>query len=119
MQAMKKYSCIKIIILSLTLILLKALSVLGQNHEFGNEGQKGLTGEQLKDLKKGKIVFCATGSQKKQPSLIEASIIFDKTPQESWDLLSKDELEIGYGIYVYHVDAPGIGDKIGKFAVIK
>lgn len=38
---------------------------------------------------------------------------------ESWDMLSKDGLEIAFGIYIYHVDAPGIGEKIGKFAIIK
>ena len=37
----------------------------------------------------------------------------------SWDLLSKDGLEIAYGIYIYHIDAPGIGETTGKFAVIK
>jgi len=37
----------------------------------------------------------------------------------SWDLLSKDNLEIAYGVYIYHVSAPGIGNKIGKFAIIK
>jgi len=38
---------------------------------------------------------------------------------ESWDLVSKDGMDIAYGIYIYHVEAPGIGEKIGKFAVIK
>jgi len=38
---------------------------------------------------------------------------------EAWNMLSKDGLEIAYGIYIYHVDAPGIGEKIGKFALIK
>lgn len=38
---------------------------------------------------------------------------------EPWDLRSKDGREIAYGIYIYHVDAPGVGEKIGKFAVIK
>ncbi|MCF7800647.1 MAG: hypothetical protein K9N34_01385 [Candidatus Marinimicrobia bacterium] len=38
---------------------------------------------------------------------------------QSWDLLSRDGLEIAYGMYIYHVDAPGIGTKVGKFAVIK
>jgi hypothetical protein len=28
-------------------------------------------------------------------------------------------MDIAYGIYVYHVEAPGIGEKIGRFAVIK
>lgn len=36
-----------------------------------------------------------------------------------WDLLSRDNLAISYGIYIYHVDAPGIGEKVGKFAIIK
>ena len=36
-----------------------------------------------------------------------------------WDMLSKDNLEIAYGIYLYHIDAPGIGQKTGTFAIIK
>ena len=36
-----------------------------------------------------------------------------------WDLLTKDNLEIAYGIYIYHVEAKGVGNKTGKFAVIK
>ncbi len=39
--------------------------------------------------------------------------------QEPWNLLSKDGQEIAYGVYIYHVTAPGIGEKIGKFAIIK
>jgi len=39
--------------------------------------------------------------------------------QESWDLVSRDGMDIAYGIYVFHVDAPGIGEKIGRFAIIK
>lgn len=38
---------------------------------------------------------------------------------ESWDLISKDGNEISYGVYIFHVDAPGVGEKIGRFAVIK
>ena len=38
---------------------------------------------------------------------------------EIWDMLSRDNLEIAYGIYIYHVEAEGIGEKIGKFVVIK
>ncbi|MBN1541267.1 hypothetical protein JW992_03905, partial [candidate division KSB1 bacterium] len=37
----------------------------------------------------------------------------------AWDLVSKDGMDISYGIYLYHVDAPGIGEHMGKFAVIK
>ena len=33
--------------------------------------------------------------------------------------LSKENLSITYGIYIYHVDAPEIGQKTGTFGVIK
>jgi len=36
-----------------------------------------------------------------------------------WDVLSDEKFEIAYGIYVYHIDAPGIGTKTGTFAIIK
>ena len=36
-----------------------------------------------------------------------------------WDMLSKDRLEVSYGIYIYHIDAGELGSKIGKFAIIK
>ncbi|MFC1569326.1 hypothetical protein ACFL4L_03760 [bacterium] len=38
---------------------------------------------------------------------------------EIWNMLSKDQLDISYGVYVYYVDAGKLGTKIGKFAVIK
>ena len=37
----------------------------------------------------------------------------------SWDLVSEDGMDIAYGVYIYHVDAPDVGEHIGKFAVIK
>jgi hypothetical protein len=43
--------------------------------------------------------------------------IWDGT--EIWDMLTKDKLDVAFGVYIYHVDAPGIGSKIGKFAIIK
>ncbi len=39
--------------------------------------------------------------------------------EEPWGLVSKDGMDIAPGIYIYHVDAPGIGEKIGRFAIIK
>ena len=36
-----------------------------------------------------------------------------------WDMLSKDNLDISYGVYIYYVDAGELGEKIGKFAIIK
>ena len=43
----------------------------------------------------------------------------EKNRRLAWDLRTKDGLEISHGIYFYVVDAPGIGSKTGKFAVIK
>ena len=42
-----------------------------------------------------------------------------KDGTEIWNMLSKDQLDISYGVYVYHVDAGELGNKVGKFAVIK
>ena len=45
------------------------------------------------------------------------NLITDGT--EDWNMLSEDNLSISYGVYIYHVDAPGIGKTMGKFAVVK
>jgi len=37
----------------------------------------------------------------------------------TWNLVTEDGMDIAYGVYIYHVDAPGVGEHIGKFAVIK
>jgi hypothetical protein len=39
--------------------------------------------------------------------------------QLAWDLVTRDGMNIAYGVYIFHVDAPGIGEHIGRFAVIK
>jgi hypothetical protein len=39
--------------------------------------------------------------------------------QLAWDLTTRDGMNIAYGIYLFHVDAPGIGQSVGRFAVIK
>ena len=37
-----------------------------------------------------------------------------------WDMLTRENLEIAAGMYIYHIDAQQIGEeKVGKFAVIK
>ncbi len=38
---------------------------------------------------------------------------------EEWDVISKDNMQIAPGNYIYHVEAPGVGNKIGRFMVIK
>ncbi len=37
---------------------------------------------------------------------------------EPWDLTTKDGLEVATGLYIYHVDAEGIGSIIGKFVIV-
>ncbi|ARA94156.1 hypothetical protein AWN76_014005 [Rhodothermaceae bacterium RA] len=39
--------------------------------------------------------------------------------QLAWDLLTRDGMDVAYGVYLYHVEAPGIGEHVGRFAVIK
>ncbi|MEM1054502.1 MAG: hypothetical protein AAGI52_03170 [Bacteroidota bacterium] len=36
-----------------------------------------------------------------------------------WDLLNESNLEVAYGVYLFHVDAPGVGETTGTFAIIK
>jgi hypothetical protein len=36
-----------------------------------------------------------------------------------WDLLTNGNLTAAYGVYIYHIDAPGVGEKIGKMAIVK
>jgi len=37
---------------------------------------------------------------------------------EPWDLTTSDGLEVASGLYIYHVEAEGIGTKVGKFAIV-
>ncbi|MDW7680390.1 MAG: hypothetical protein SCK70_07475, partial [bacterium] len=50
--------------------------------------------------------------------VIEHNSLMDDGSAE-WDVLTRDKLTLSYGVYIYHVDAPGVGQKIGKFAIIK
>jgi hypothetical protein len=37
----------------------------------------------------------------------------------AWNLRTKDNLEVAPGLYVFHVEAPGMGTHMGKFAIVK
>jgi hypothetical protein len=50
-------------------------------------------------------------------TLTKSSPIHDGSLE--WNLVTEDGMDIAFGMYIYHVDAPGIGEHIGKFAVIK
>jgi hypothetical protein len=49
--------------------------------------------------------------------VVDATSSWDGTA--TWNLQSKDNLDVAYGIYIYHIDAGEVGTKIGKFAIIK
>jgi hypothetical protein len=38
---------------------------------------------------------------------------------EEWNLLTKDNMDIAYGLYIYHIEAPGIGEYVGRMIIIK
>lgn len=39
--------------------------------------------------------------------------------REFWNLLNKDGFSVSYGVYLAHIDAPNVGEKLIKFALIK
>jgi hypothetical protein len=39
--------------------------------------------------------------------------------QEAWDLTSTDGMDVAFGVYIFHVEAPGVGESVGRFALIK
>ncbi len=41
------------------------------------------------------------------------------TSMATWDLLSYEGHRIAYGVYIYHVEVPNVGETIGRIAVIK
>jgi hypothetical protein len=41
------------------------------------------------------------------------------TSQVRWDLKTTENLDVAYGVYLFHIDAPGVGTKTGKLAIIK
>lgn len=38
---------------------------------------------------------------------------------EWWDLRTDEQQDIAFGVYIFHVEAPGIGEHVGKFALVK
>lgn len=43
----------------------------------------------------------------------------DNTSYVNWDVLSSESARIGYGVYIYHVETPTGGVKIGRLGIIK
>ena len=36
---------------------------------------------------------------------------------ERWDLQNESDLPVASGLYIYHIDIPGVGEKIGKMVI--
>ncbi|MFZ4620213.1 MAG: hypothetical protein ACOYNS_06630 [Bacteroidota bacterium] len=43
----------------------------------------------------------------------------DNTSTVNWDLLSSESARIGYGVYIYQIETPTGGTKIGRLGIIK
>ncbi len=51
--------------------------------------------------------------------LVDTIIKDDTNSFADWRLLSYEGQRLAYGVYIYHVDVPGVGEKIGRLALIK
>lgn len=64
-------------------------------------------------------IFTSSGVLIREIEVTDSNVQGENGGTYIWNMLTKDNLEIAYGIYIYHVEAKGIGNKLGKFAVIK
>ena len=51
--------------------------------------------------------------------LVDTIVKDDRNSYADWQLLSYEGNRLAYGVYIYHVEVPGVGQKIGRFALIK
>jgi hypothetical protein len=51
--------------------------------------------------------------------LVDTIVKNDATSYADWRLLSYEGQRLAYGVYLYHVEIPNVGEKIGRFALIK
>jgi len=58
-------------------------------------------------------IFTMTGE------LVDTIYKDDTNSYVNWGILSYEGQRLAYGVYIYHVDVPGVGEKIGRFALIK
>jgi hypothetical protein len=86
----------KTVIIFLGLIVMVAVRLIGAP-EFGTDGLDGLSPAQKQQLETGQIVFSTVGSISTSKSeLIHASIVFNKSLDETWGLISRTEDQIKY-----------------------
>jgi hypothetical protein len=51
--------------------------------------------------------------------LVDTIVKDDSNSYADWRILSYEGQRLAYGVYIYHVDVPGVGEKIGRLALIK
>ena len=51
--------------------------------------------------------------------LVDTIIKDDANSYADWRILSYEGQRLAYGVYIYHVEVPGVGEKIGRLALIK
>jgi hypothetical protein len=51
--------------------------------------------------------------------LVDTIIKDDGNSYVDWRILSYEGQRLAYGVYIYHVEVPGVGEKIGRLALIK
>ena len=51
--------------------------------------------------------------------LVDTIVKNDTNSFARWSILSFEGQRLAYGVYIYHVDVPGVGEKIGRLALIK
>jgi hypothetical protein len=51
--------------------------------------------------------------------LVDTIVKDDLNSYADWQLLSYEGNRLAYGVYIYHVEVPGVGQKIGRLALIK
>jgi len=84
-------------VLVLCLLGLISSRCLAAVPDFGPDGLKGLEASQLQKLAQGEIVFTITDSVTQAHSgLIEAAVVFNQSPEQTWNLLSRTEDQAKY-----------------------
>ncbi len=84
----------KIVILLFFIVAFSSLASAAEP-DFGVDGMKGISIEEQKMLADGKIVFSTT-DKSKENALIESAIVFNQPIEETWNLLSKVEIQDRY-----------------------
>jgi hypothetical protein len=86
------------------LALLVSAALAAGARDFGPRGTRGLTAEQERDLAEGEIVFSTTDAEGEGTSaLVEAALIFDKPPEDVWELLYRTEDQVRFLDEVHEV----------------